>query len=56
MKDIPSANTGSQRVSDESYTRFGVMKSHDLTGDFWVIPANSPLNNYSNNLYQEIKI
>jgi hypothetical protein len=56
IKDIPSANTGSQRLSDESYTRFGVMKSHDLTGDFWVIPANSPLNNYSNNLYQEIKI
>jgi hypothetical protein len=54
MKDIPSASTGSQRVSDESYTGLGVAKDNDLTRDFWVIHANSPLNNYSNNLYQEI--
>ena len=56
MKDIPRATTGLQRVSDESYTGFGVMKGYDLKGDFWVIHTDSTLNNYSNSLYQELKI
>jgi hypothetical protein len=53
MKDIPRATTGLQRVSDESYTGFGVTKGYDLKGNFWVIHANSALHNYSINLYQE---
>jgi hypothetical protein len=53
MKDIPRRTTGLQRVSDESYTGFGVMKGIDLKGDFWVIHANLALHNYINNLYQE---
>jgi len=53
MKDIPKPTTGSQRVSDDSYTEFGVTKGHDLKGDFWVIHADSALHNYINNLYQE---
>jgi hypothetical protein len=53
MKDIPNPTTGLQRVSDDSYTGFGITKGYDLKGDFWVIHANSSLHNYINNLYQE---
>jgi hypothetical protein len=53
MKDIPKPTTGLQRVSDDSYTCFGITKGYDLKSDFWVIHANSSLNNYINNLYQE---
>jgi hypothetical protein len=53
MKDIPKTATGLQRVSEDSYTYFGVAKGYDLKGDFGVIHANLPLNNYINNLYQE---
>ena len=56
MKDIHNAATGLQRVSDESYTPLRVVKGFDLKGDFWVIHTDSTLNNYSNNLYQELKI
>jgi hypothetical protein len=55
-KDIPSPVTGSQGVSDDSYTGFGVTEHYDLKGDFWVIHANSLLHNYSNNLYQEFRL
>jgi hypothetical protein len=55
-KDIHNANTGLQRVSDESHTSFGVGKEFDLKGDFWVTHTDSTLNNYSNSLYQELKI
>jgi hypothetical protein len=34
MKVIPRANTGLQRLSEESYTGFGVAKEHDLPGNF----------------------
>jgi hypothetical protein len=55
-KDIHNAATGLQRVSDESYTGLRVMEGFDLKGDFWVIHADSTLNNYSNNLYQELRV
>ena len=55
-KDIHNANTGLQRLSDDSYTSLGIVKGIDLKGDFWVIHTDSTLNNYSNNLYQELKI
>jgi hypothetical protein len=34
MKDIPKTATGLQRLSDDSYTCFGVVKGYDLKGDF----------------------
>ena len=55
MKVIPSPATGSQRVSDDSYTGLGVAEDYDLEGNFWVIHANSRLHNYSNKLYQEFR-
>jgi hypothetical protein len=55
-KDIHNADTGLQRVSDDSYTLFGVIKVIDLKGDFLVIHTDSTLNNYINNLYLRLKI
>lgn len=55
-KDIHNPATGLQRVSDKSYILLMVVKDVDLKGDFGVIHADSTLHNYSNNLYQELKI